>query len=148
MRRTHTGIDSERRSPPHPARPGAAAFAAAALGVAAALSFAAPARAEDGCPGRKATGRPACADLPPGHPPVGCEGPAGERPRFALPPGHPPVALGPELPPGHPPVDSAPRLPPGHPPLDGAVRLPPGHPPVEAVPREVPLFDQDVPQTL
>jgi len=97
----------------------------------------------------EAGGRPACADLPPGHPPVACEGIPG------LPPGHPPVVLMPGLPPGHPPVALSPdsscrsaELPPGHPQVQGERTLPPGHPPVGRFPPEVPIFDEDAPQTL
>jgi hypothetical protein len=97
---------------------------------------------------RPANGRPACADLPLGHPRVACDG---------LPAGHPPVALMPGLPPGHPPVLITPEhspagpateLPPGHPQVNGERRLPPGHPQVDEYPAELPVFEQDTPQTL
>jgi len=99
-----------------------------------------PAALAGDCDGvARADRAPACAELPPGHPPVPCDG---------LPPGHPPVALVPGLPPGHPPVVVTPGLPSGHPPVDGLRRLPAGHPPVDTAPDEIPVFDQDAPQTL
>jgi len=113
--------------------------------LAAALAFAlAPAVPAKECEASTAPVRPACADLPPGHPPVPCDG---------LPAGHPPVALLPGLPPGHPPVFVTPEgpaadLPPGHPEVHGTRKLPPGHPPLDRFPAELPIFDQDAPQTL
>jgi hypothetical protein len=65
--------------------------------------------------------------LPPGHPPIGCEG---------LRAGHPPVDLDDDE------GDLPAMLPPGHPPV-GASRLPPGHPRVRPAPEGLELFPQD-----
>ena len=90
--------------------------------------------------------------LPPGHPPIDCELPAGHAAvggHEALPPGHPPVAGHPGLPPGHPPVGATRELPPGHPPVAGSPRrLPAGHPPVDAWPPPALLFPQERTVTL
>ncbi|HTP51566.1 MAG TPA: hypothetical protein VMK42_12765 [Anaeromyxobacteraceae bacterium] len=91
--------------------------------------------------------KPACADLPPGHPPVPCEGQPSAALVPGLPPGHPPVQAPPDLPAGHPPFGAAPELPPGHPPVNGAPRLPPNHPSIDGQPVGVPAFDLDAPQT-